>query len=131
MKIIRWCRSQRDGEAFAGWCCGRLPSEAEWEHAASGGLVDPSFPYGDSEPDDTTIFANIWQGQFPYINTHEVIDAFEGLKGRSRRGRPTDIRAAYSKYAVGTHVIYCQEQVKDLVVISVLHGRMDVMRRLS
>ena len=61
---------------------------------------------------------------------HDVIDAFEGLKDGSKRGRPTDIRAGYFKYAVGSHVIYFQEQEKNLVVIRVLHGRMDVMRHL-
>lgn len=61
---------------------------------------------------------------------HDVIDAFEGLKDGSKRGRPTDIRAGYFKYAVGSHVINFQEQGKNLVVIRVLHRHRVVMRHL-
>ena len=57
-----------DAQAFAAWCGGRLATEAEWEHAARGGLLDPRFPWGDDEPDDHTVYANIWQGRFPDIN---------------------------------------------------------------
>ncbi|WP_443112576.1 formylglycine-generating enzyme family protein [Devosia sp. ZB163] len=65
-----------DVEAYTRWIGKELPTEAEWEFAARGGLDHAEFVWGDEMAPDGRHMANTWQGTFPYLNTAE--DGFEG-----------------------------------------------------
>jgi formylglycine-generating enzyme len=64
-----------DAVAYAKWSGKRLPTEAEWEFAARGGLDNKPYVWGDEKPSDTAIHANLWQGEFPHKNT--ALDGYE------------------------------------------------------
>ena len=61
--------SFRDAVAFCNWAEARLPSEAEWEYAARGGLAEATFPWGDELEPNGQHRMNVWQGSFPDANT--------------------------------------------------------------
>jgi formylglycine-generating enzyme len=54
-----------DAKAYADWARLDLPTEAEWEFAARGGLADAEFAWGDDLAPEGRIMANTWQGVFP------------------------------------------------------------------
>ena len=102
--------SFEDASAYAAWTGKRLPTEAEVEFAARGGLDGARFAWGDEERPGGQLMTNQWQGSFPYRNTgaegwvgNSLVTTFSGERIRAVTTRPGTRGSGTTDYYAARH----------------------------
>lgn len=88
-------------------------------------------PLAESDLEEIWIYtARKWSLEQAETYTNNILDACEDLARGKRLSRPATIRDGYFKASVGRHVIYFQRRAEILLVVRILHQRMDIERHL-
>ncbi|PYE87476.1 type II toxin-antitoxin system RelE/ParE family toxin [Phyllobacterium leguminum] len=89
-------------------------------------------PAADRDLADIWLYtASQWSVEQAESYQDKLAAAFEGLAAGTKKGRPVAVgRKDYLKYAVGSHIVYFRETKSEIIIVRVLHGRMDAERYL-